>query len=174
MANDIFELLAEDHRHVEALLDAIAQESDLQECLSLLNDLSLALVPHMRAEEQILYPRIKREANGRALEEDAEEQHAVAEELLGELVGMALSGEGSIDVFNEKLGQLQMAIQEHVTMEENEMFALGREVFNDEQLASLGVEIEDAKLEVQGAIEQIATGATFEPRPGAEGTQPSA
>lgn len=173
MANDILEVLTEDHRRVEGMLETLANERDPNECLSLLSDLSMELVAHMRGEERLLYPLVKDEAGGREIEDDAEEQHAVAEELLGELVGMAsVGGNGSMRGFAEKVAQLQMAIEEHVTMEENEMFALCREVFSDEQRAELAAQLEDVKLEVQGAVEQIAAGAAFQPPP--EGPQPSA
>lgn len=175
MANDILEVLTEDHRRVEGIIEALEKESDPNECLSLLNDLSMELVAHMRGEERVLYPRVKKEASGRELEDDAEEQHAVAEELLGELVGMASSGgDGAMQGFSEKLGQLKMAIEQHVTMEEGDMFDLCREIFSEDDLSTLATEIEEVKLEVQGSVDQLATGATFQPPAGAEGTQPSA
>lgn len=174
MANDILEILTEDHRRVEGILKTLENERDPDECLSLLNDLSLELVPHMRGEERVLYPRVQQEPAGGAIEDEAEEHHAMAEELLGELVGMALTaGNGAMEGFGDKLEQLTAALEEHIAFEEGEMFALCRESFSDEQLARFAADYEDIRVEVQGTIEQVAAGAPFE-EPSAEGPQPSA
>lgn len=173
MANDILEVLTEDHRRVEGLLETLANETDPNECLGLLYDLTLELVPHMRGEERILYPRVKEEPAGDTIEDEAEEQHAMAEELLGELVGMAnAGGNGSMTGFREKVAQLTFALEQHIHFEESEMFPLCREAFSEDELATFAAELDEVKLEVQGSLEQVATGVPFE-ETGYTGTQPS-
>lgn len=163
MAYDILEVLTEDHRRVEGILGTLTHENDPNECLSLLHDLTMELLTHMRGEERILYPRLPDAPGGAVLEDEAEEQHAMAEELLGELVGMASSGSnGSFEGFRDKVAQLSMALNEHITFEENEIFPRCRETFSAEELASFAAELDDVKLEVQSAMEQVAAGVSYE------------
>lgn len=166
MANDIFEILAEDHRRVEGILEAIESADESGERMDLLNDLTLALIPHARAEERLVYPRVREHERGAELEDTAEEEHAMAEELLAELQAMGQEGEG----FSDKLGQLKAAIQGHVKMEESDMFSVGREVFSEEQMETLAKSFEDEKLRVQASLEQVSAEAAFEEPEGEEGT----
>lgn len=166
MANDIFEILAEDHRRVEGIIEALEGATEPADRMELLNDLTLAFVPHARGEELLVYPRIKEDERGAELEDNAEEEHAMADELLAELQAMGGDGEG----FNDRLAELKTAIQHHVSMEESDMFTLGREIFSEEQIEELARDFEDAKLKVQASLERVADEAAFEEPARAEGS----
>jgi hemerythrin superfamily protein len=131
---DVTELLQQDHRKVEGLFDQYKRTQDD----ATVEQICQELERHTTLEEEIVYPRLAEiDAD---LEQQAEDEHAKAKDLIAELRA------GSDDVAG-LVEELEAAVQHHVQEEETKAFPAMRERLADE-LASLGTAVEQRKREL--------------------------
>ncbi len=97
-----------------------------------------ALLGHMAAEEELLYPLLERGA-GRALVADARKEHAAIRRSLEEL---ATGGAMERTEWARRLQVLKQEIQHHATGEEGELLPAARQVLDEQQLRELGSRFE--------------------------------
>ncbi|MCQ4040489.1 hemerythrin domain-containing protein [Streptantibioticus rubrisoli] len=140
--NVIAELTA-DHREVDDLFAKIeTQPVGDNRRRELVDELTVALVRHLVAEEQYLYPVVRRYVDdGDDLADKEIEDHAGIERLLKDLEGRAAED----DQFDHLVAKLRLDVTEHVRDEEGRLFALLAESCAPEVLDELGEKIRKAK-----------------------------
>lgn len=96
--------------------------------------LKRALLAHMAAEEELLYPLLERGA-GRAVVADARKEHAAIRRQLEELGARRAMEETE---WARRLQVLKQAFQQHATGEEGGLLPAARQVLDEQQLRELG------------------------------------
>jgi hemerythrin superfamily protein len=139
-------LLRNDHELVKALLDRLVKPIGAKGPngrKELLNEISRELMIHAQVEEEIFYPALSSTSSNRAPElvTAAEQQHRAIEKRLEELASMNSSEKS----FDSKIAELAKLVDEHVVMEEGEMFDEVRKNLPEYRLEELGLELEDRK-----------------------------
>jgi hemerythrin superfamily protein len=145
---DILELLRKDHDEVEDLLDKLVESRNGTERKSLLKKIKGALVPHVRAEEKVVYDAVMA-VKGRKEAEDGEEgylEHGLADRMLATLgkTSGAMSPE-----FSAAAKVLKELVLHHVREEENNIWPDVREHFSDSDRAEMGKKFRQAKQRVR-------------------------
>lgn len=128
----IYNVLKNDHRLIKKLLKKMddTTEKSHKERISLLAELKEALLPHARAEEQVLYEALKKsdvdEADDLAFE--GYEEHLVADNLILELEGTQTKDKR----WGALMSVLKENIEHHIKEEEDSIFAKSRKAFDTE------------------------------------------
>jgi hemerythrin superfamily protein len=133
-SSDWFEALKAEHQATLALFDAIEATGDDQATARshLLAKLKYALTKHAHEEESIVYPAL-RQAN---LAHDADvlnAEHGYVKTYLYELENLAKDSPSWLD----RVGDFRAMLEEHIKMEESEVFPAFRDQLSDEQNAKL-------------------------------------
>lgn len=141
------EVLTQEHRDTEQMLKEIKQTRG--EDADLLMTAAMELQAHLRIEEEVLYPFIRREVpEGDKLMQEAEKEHQEARTAL-EQVEMAAPG---TDEFMQALETLEKGVKHHVGDEEEKVFPKLRETVDQQKLEQFGQELVQAKQRfMQGA-----------------------
>ena len=131
---DVVELILEDHRRFEDLMrtmrDATADRDAARRAFAELH------VAHAQAEEEIVYPQLRRkDAIGEHEEEHGEEEHAEGHEAL--LAVLELSGTDT-QAFDDALEELAKVVNHHLTEEELSILNPAREEVGETVSADLG------------------------------------
>jgi hemerythrin superfamily protein len=139
MADDVVDLIMQDHREVEKLFDRMKAEPDQRPML--VPVVSALLIAHSRAEETEVYPVARNEAGIADEVEHSQEEHAEAEQLLQRLKTL---DHNSAD-FQSTLEELMDAVTHHVEEEESSVLPKMRENLSEDRLT----ELKDAFIEVR-------------------------
>lgn len=137
------EVLKQDHRRVEQLFGYYRQgAASLDGKQEIVKEIISELSIHAAIEEEILYP-VVREAlpDGDELAQESLQEHHQAKQVLADLDAMAPDA----PEFDQKVGQLIEDIEHHVEEEEGEMFPKLTYALDEESLADIGRELEEAK-----------------------------
>ena len=131
---DVVELILEDHRRFEELMrtmrDATADRDAARRAFAELH------VAHALAEEELVYPKLRRtDAIGEHEEEHGEEEHAEGHEAL--LAVLELSGTDT-QAFDDALEELAKVVNHHLTEEELSILNPAREEVGERVRADLG------------------------------------
>jgi len=141
----IYEVLKRDHKKVKDLLDKIekTEERGQQRRAALFDELKSNLLAHSKAEDAILYERLKGsdDDEARKISLEAHEEHHVVEQLLNEMSELDAEDE----VFMAKFKVLKEAVEHHVKEEEGEMFEQARQVLDREEARSMAERMLDAE-----------------------------
>ena len=139
---DVIELLEHDHREVEEMFAEFEKATDPKERRTIADKIIIELVRHSEAEEQTIYPAMKKALpDGEALVEHEIEEHSEAEVIMKKLDGM----DPEDAQFGVLMGQLQSAITEHVKEEETEAFPKFRQNVSQDQLDKLATVVQGLK-----------------------------
>lgn len=132
-------MLKADHAGVKRLLRELEETSDraTKRRESLVSQIERELKMHAQLEEEIFYPAFLNATKGEETEdlfyEAAEEHHVV------DLVLPALKAANpKSHEFAAKAKVLKELVEHHIREEEKEMFAAARQLFDDDELRSLG------------------------------------
>jgi hemerythrin-like domain-containing protein len=142
---DAFELLKADHKKVAALFDRLEAASG-KEKLGVFNQIKTELELHTHIEETIFYPALEKPAETHDLTLEAYEEHDVVKSLLTEMSGARAAD----DEWQAKAKVLRESVEHHVDEEENELFDKADDVLSDEEIESLGQQMEAEKARKQG------------------------
>jgi hypothetical protein len=160
-SEDVFAILTRDHRDVQALFDELTRtgyETDPKHRKDLVDRVTIELVRHATAEEQLFYPAVRLNVDGGADLADRElAEHAQIERSLKELAGMQ-PGE---EAFEPTLQHLIALVDAHIAEEERDLFPKLRAVCTPEDLVAIGNMVTTSK--------KIAP---TRPHPGAPDTPP--
>lgn len=122
----IYDALKKDHRDLQDLLKLM--ETTLEDTaalrMELLTRLRALLIPHIQAEESVLYETLKEINETEDLALEACEEHHAIELLLRELEAI----EPSDGRWRAKLATLKENLDHHITQEQTEMFENARQV----------------------------------------------
>lgn len=140
---NVIQELTADHREVEDLFAQIeALPGADRQRRELADRLTMELIRHSVAEEQYLYPMVRRYVDGGDDLADKElADHGEVEHMLKELEGSQPGDEQ----FDTLILRLKNAVTAHVSDEENHLFPMLAEVCSAEALEQLGEKVRSAK-----------------------------
>jgi hemerythrin superfamily protein len=139
---DVIALLEHDHREVEQMFAEFETSTDAKERRTIADKIIIELVRHSEAEEQAVYPAMKKALpDGEQLVEHEISEHSEAEEIMKKLDGM----DPEDAQFPVLMGQLQSAIREHIHEEETDAFPRFRDAVGKDELDKLGGMVEKLK-----------------------------
>ncbi|MFE7774914.1 hemerythrin domain-containing protein [Streptomyces sp. NPDC057445] len=140
---NVIDELTADHREVESLfaqIEALPPGDSRRRQLA--DQLTMELVRHSVAEEEHLYPAVRRVVDdGDDLADKEIADHAAVERMLKELEGCE-PGDGRFDTL---VVELKTAVASHVADEENHLFPALAESCSAESLQKLGEKVRRAK-----------------------------
>ena len=141
----VIELLAKDHRAVEKLLTSLGETASTapEERIELFSQLQTLLQAHSRAEEEVVYRRLRMREPEEVKVLEAFEEHHIADILLQELASACPGGAG----WAAKVKVLEEMLRLHIREEEVQLFALLKGNFDDAELAQMGREFKALKHE---------------------------
>ncbi|HET9638919.1 MAG TPA: hemerythrin domain-containing protein [Allosphingosinicella sp.] len=133
-AGDWFEALKAEHKATLAVFDQIEATGDSQTTLrtALLMKLKYALTKHAHEEETIIYPAL-RQANSVHDADALNAEHGYVKTYLYELENLAKDGPGWL----ARVRDFRAMLEEHIRMEEDEVFPAFKQVLSEEQNARL-------------------------------------
>jgi len=128
---DILDSLKQDHDDVAELLERLVEADSTAERKSLLASIKNALVPHLRAEEKVVYDAVLA-LRGKEQKTHGEEgfiEHGLGDKMLASLGKMkdAMSPE-----FSAGAKVLKELVEHHVEEEENNVWSDVKDNFSDE------------------------------------------
>jgi hemerythrin superfamily protein len=136
----VITLIKEDHRKLEAVFKQLEAEPD--DVRGLLKQVEELLVPHSKAEEQVVYPAIKSTAPDE--DEDVDDgiaEHHHVEETLQQLLAGDPEAPGADGLIAAMIGE----VRHHVEEEEEEILPKFAEAASNQQLSDLGDQFVAAK-----------------------------
>jgi hypothetical protein len=141
----VADVLAKDHRALERLLTSLGETSgnDAEARIELFTQLQALLQAHSRAEEEVVYRRLRAKQPDESKVLEAFEEHHLADILLQELASSCPGGAG----WAAKLKVLEETLRLHIREEEIHLFALLGPSFDDVAQARMGREFELVKHE---------------------------
>jgi hemerythrin superfamily protein len=141
MASDAISLIMHDHRVLEGLFEQVQAGKGDQRAL--VEEIAARLTAHSRAEEQKVYPAIKKTVPDEKDEVDhGYHEHEEAEELLENALQRIDSSE-----FEQVFTQFVEAVKHHVEEEETEILPALRKAADNKQLEQLGEQFAQARME---------------------------
>jgi hemerythrin superfamily protein len=140
-------LIKEDHRKLEAVFKKLESEPD--DVRALLQQVAEMLIPHSKAEEQVVYPAIKATAPDERedVDDGIAEHHHVAE-TLQQLLDGDPEGPGGDGLIAAMIGE----VRHHVEEEEEDILPRFAEAASNDQLSDLGEKFTAAKKEALAAL----------------------
>jgi iron-sulfur cluster repair protein YtfE (RIC family) len=145
---DILDTLKKEHDEVAEMLKQLVASDRGAERKALLGQIKTALVPHLRAEEKIVYNGIYALKDKGAKQDSAEGymEHQLAEKMLATLdkIDEAMSPE-----FGAGSKVLKEMIEHHVAEEENNVWSDVKKNFSDEDRIEMNRKFEAAKRKVR-------------------------
>jgi hemerythrin superfamily protein len=144
---DILDTLHAEHDEVRDLLEKLTESETAREQTSLVAKIKLALIPHAKAEEKVVYDRVAALSEEEAKVDGAEgyTEHALASATLDQLAATT----PNTPEFKASAKVLKELIDHHVKEEERDIWSLVKENFSAEQRAQMNTEFLAAKKLVQ-------------------------
>lgn len=145
---DILDTLRREHDEVEDLLTKLVESQNGTERKSLLKKIKSALVPHVRAEEKVVYNAVIA-LNDKTVVRDGEEgylEHGLADRMLATL-GKITSA--TSPKFSAAAKVLKELVQHHVEEEERNVWPDVRNNFSDEERLDMNRRFRAAKMKVR-------------------------
>jgi hemerythrin-like domain-containing protein len=137
---DAFNLLKTDHRKVEDLFSELESASG-QAKMRVFEQIKTELELHTHIEETIFYPALEEPKQTRELTLEAYEEHDVVKKLLQELS----RAKSPTDEWEAQAKVLQENVEHHVEEEENELFKKAKAVLSQDEIETLGEQMESEK-----------------------------
>jgi hemerythrin-like domain-containing protein len=134
------DLLKNQHREVEDLLQRLEMAEDERERSTLREELANALTSHNAIEEEIFYPAMMQALGPSGRVREAFEEHTVADFALYRL----LQTNPQDETFSAKLQVLKELVMNHVEEEEGELLPQAEGEMDRERLDELGTRLEAA------------------------------
>jgi hemerythrin superfamily protein len=139
---DIIDLVLQDHHAVEELFTKLQAATAAEDQATLLAQVKEALEGHASAEEEVLYPRARKDmTDGREEVKDAIEEH---DQIRGSLKEVAEHDAGT-ELFTLAVAQLVATTKHHVGVEEEELLPDFRTNSDTNEREELGHRFEEAK-----------------------------
>lgn len=145
---DILDTLKQEHNDVAEMLDRLVESDSAAERKKLLTSIKMALVPHLRAEEKVVYETV-RAMRGKEQQTHAEEgfmEHAMAERMLTQLGKMTSP---TAPEFSAGAKVLKELVEHHVDEEEKNIWFDIEDNFSDEDRIAMNRKFLAAKARVK-------------------------
>lgn len=134
-------LIKEDHQKLEAVFKKL-EKAEPPEIPDLLRQVQEMLVPHSKAEEQVVYPAIKATVPDESSDvDDGLEEHHHVEETLDQLLASDPGAPGVDGLIAAMIGE----VRHHVEEEEQQILPAFGKAANNRQLSELGEQFTAAK-----------------------------
>jgi hemerythrin-like domain-containing protein len=137
---DAFSLLKADHRKVEDLFSQLESASG-QAKMRVFEQIKMELELHTHIEEKFFYPALEKPKQTHDLTLEAYEEHDVVKKLLKQM-GRAKS---ATEEWEAQAKVLQENVEHHVEEEENELFPKAEAALSEEDIETLGEQMEAEK-----------------------------
>jgi hemerythrin superfamily protein len=145
---DALELLKIDHDQVGQLFDQIEQADSTNEKRRLFQDLKQQLDTHAYIEENVFYPYFEDNEEMSELIEDSFDDHQEMRDLIQEIELLSDSVDASNledSDWDDRFDDLMECVEDHVSMEEEELFPRVESSMSSNDLMNLGARLEEAK-----------------------------
>lgn len=144
-----FALLKADHEKVAGILETIEDTTEraVKGRDQLFAQLKAELDLHAMIEEEILYPALEDTEEARDITLEAYEEHRLVKQLLAELEAEPKDTEE----WTAKFMVLKENIEHHVEEEEGELFKKARQALSEEEIQTLGEQLQEAKQQNRAA-----------------------
>ena len=151
IAEGILQDLHNDHSEVDTLLGDIMDCEDGAERGRLFSEMRSKLLPHLLAEQQILYARLGagKEEESREFSQEGTSEHRMVEQQVDKMKGM---GNTMSEEWTAELKVLQDLIEHHVGEEESTGFRCARDEFDKDQLEAMGGEFQTRKAQLAAQV----------------------
>jgi hemerythrin-like domain-containing protein len=137
----VITLIKDDHAKVEAVFKKL-ESADPSEVPQLLEQVAELLVPHSKAEEQVVYPAIKSAAPDEESDvDDGIAEHHHVEEVLEQLKGSDPEAPGVDGLIAAMIGE----VRHHVEEEEQDILPKFSDSVDNQTLSDLGEQFTQAK-----------------------------
>ena len=125
--------LHNDHSEVDSLLDRIMDSKDGSERSRLFTEMKSKLLPHAKAEQEVLYRRLEtgKSEEARRFAKKGTSEHQILEQQIQKISGL---GSPMSDQWTAEVKVLQDLIEHHVGEEESIGFSCGRDEFDKGEL----------------------------------------
>lgn len=131
----IYKKIEKDHAYHRDLLTRLAAtEGDSEERRELWRALYYDVKAHAAAEEETFYSKLMEDPSGQDNARHSVAEHKEMDDIMEELHAMDLASSGWLTRFKT----LKHDYEHHMEEEEEDIFAKGREVFDDDQSAKIG------------------------------------
>lgn len=140
MANQLFDLLKNDHQEVKQVMQKIAQGSP-QQCETLFVELNDLATIHMQLEEKLFYPKLQKNQECKPLMQDALQEHREAKDGLKKLERLNADSSDWMPTFK----QLQQGILHHVQEEETKVFPKAEQVLGAQECNEIARQFQQQK-----------------------------
>jgi iron-sulfur cluster repair protein YtfE (RIC family) len=143
-------LIKEDHQKLESVFKKL-EKAEPAEVPDLLRQVQELLVPHSKAEEQVVYPAIKAITPDESSDvDDGLAEHHHVEETLQQLLASDPEAPGVDGLVAAMIGE----VRHHVEEEEQEILPTFSKAANNQQLSDLGEEFTAAKERALQSLQQ--------------------
>jgi hemerythrin-like domain-containing protein len=142
---DAFNLLKTDHQKVAELFDQL-ESANGKAKLQVFAQIKTELELHTHIEETIFYPALEDPKQTHDLVLEAYEEHDIVKNLLNELS----KAKSADDEWEAQAKVLRENVEHHVEEEENELFKKTRAALSQEEIETLGEQMENEKQRKQG------------------------
>jgi len=140
--SDAIDLLLDDHRYMEVLLDRLDRESDPEEMRTLFLRIAGELAAHEAAEHDVVFPAARAGVpSGRRDVHELTEEHEEVNSLLAEMLTLDPSSAG----FTKRASALVFELRAHFAEEEEILFPAMRAAIDPAALEELGLRVRAAK-----------------------------
>ena len=140
---DALTLLKDDHDRVKKMLAEGEETTERAEKTrtELFETLKAEMMLHERIEEEIFYPALKSHPKAKEIVLEGYEEHHVVDEIMGELEATDVTDE----TWSAKFKVMKENIEHHIEEEEGDMFKQARQVFDADELETLGARMQELK-----------------------------
>jgi iron-sulfur cluster repair protein YtfE (RIC family) len=147
IAEGILQDLHNDHSEVDSLLDDIKDCDDPAERRRLFATMKSKLLPHLQAEQEVLYRRLQsgKSEESRRFGYEGTSEHEAAEQQVSKMANL---GDLMSDRWEGELKVLIDLVEHHVHEEESTGFSCARDEFSKEQLETMREEFQTRKAQL--------------------------
>lgn len=145
---DILTLIFMDHQKAKTLIREMEKSQDPNKIREYFGQLYKDLVAHAKAEEEVVYPRI-RSFYGDADTQELYDEQAELEKILNEMK----ASEPTAEAFQAMVKRVKDMVGDHTRQEEGTMFAAMRKNMNDSQREQMATEFKEAKKRLQNQMQ---------------------
>ena len=144
---DILDKLGQEHDEVQELLEKMLDSESGSERKKLLKQIASALVPHLRAEEKVVYDRVLtlKDKNSKIDGNEGYDEHALGDAMLNKLLKMK---DATSPEWTAAAKVLKELVDHHIEEEEENLWVHVKDNFTDEERIQMNREFEKAKKKV--------------------------
>jgi hemerythrin-like domain-containing protein len=151
IAEGILQDLHNDHSEVDTALGNIMDSENGSERSRLFVEMKGKLLPHLEAEQEVLYQRLEtgKSEESRKFGHEGTSEHGMVEQQVEKIAGMR---DPMSDEWTAELKVLQDLIEHHVGEEESTGFSCARDEFSKEELEAMGRQFQTRKAQLSTRV----------------------